>query len=438
MITQIQGKDVLAKKIAEATAKVGVIGLGYVGLPTAFYKAQKGFDVVGFDVSEEKVEKINRGINYIDDVDDEALRILVQEGKLKATDEFVEMGDMDVVLMCVPTPIDKYKNPDLSFVASAIEKAAPYMKKETLVLFESTTYPGTTEEIIVPVLEEQGFTVGEDVFVAYSPERVDPGNKNYGLHNTPKVVGGVTEECTALAAQFIGETAHPVSDVKVAEMSKVYENTFRYINMALANETAMICHEMGIDMWEVVDASKTKPYGFMPFYPGVGVGGHCIPVDPYYLTYKAKEYGKRTEMIELSGKINDSMKNFVFNRLVNLLNEQGKSLKESKVTVLGVAYKENIEDMRESPVIPFLEEIMGKTGEIHVVDPHVESFKAQGVTLYTTPYSDELIEESDIVVLTTAHAAFPYHAIADKARVVLDTKNAFSRYEIASNHIITL
>jgi len=427
--------NTLLDKIENRTATIGVIGLGYVGLPTAAHNVRKGYSVTGFDVSESKVESINQGKNYIKDVNDDDLYQMVKNGELRATNDFTFIKDMDVIVMCVPTPIDEYKNPDLSFVQSATEMIAPHVKKGTLVVFESTTYPGTTEEIIVPVLEREGHVIGEEVFVAYSPERVDPGNEKFGLSNTPKVVGGITTHCTELAGAYVGETAQLVSDVKVAEMSKVYENTFRYINMALVNETAKICHKMGIDIWEVVEASKSKPYGFMPFYPGVGVGGHCIPVDPYYLTYKAKEYGEKTEMIELSGKINDSMRDFVFYRIMELLNEQGKSLKDSRVTVLGVAYKEDIDDVRESPVIPFLEKLTAHCSNVNVIDPYVQQFRVNGEQYSPVEYDRTIIEESDIVVLATSHQTFNYGEIADHASIVLDTKNGFAKQGINAPHI---
>ncbi|PGK51390.1 UDP-N-acetyl-D-glucosamine dehydrogenase [Priestia megaterium] len=427
--------NTLHSKIDNRTANIGVIGLGYVGLPTAVHNVRKGYNVTGFDVSDTKVESINQGKNYIKNVNDEDLYQMVKNNELRATNDFTHIQDMDVIVMCVPTPIDEYKNPDLSFVQNATEMIAPHVKKGTLVVFESTTYPGTTEEIIVPILEQQNHVIGEEVFVAYSPERVDPGNEKYGLTNTPKVVGGITAKCTELAGAYVGETAQLVSDVKVAEMSKVYENTFRYINMALVNETAKICHKMGIDIWEVVEASKTKPYGFMPFYPGVGVGGHCIPVDPYYLTYKAKEYGEKTEMIELSGRINDSMRDFVFYRIMELLNEQGKSLKDSHVVVLGVAYKEDIDDVRESPVIPFLEKLTAHCSNVSVIDPYVQKFSVNGEQYRPVEYNRSIIAESDIVVLATSHQSFNYREIANHASVVLDTKNGFAKQDIVAPHI---
>ena len=420
-------KRSLQKKIEEKTAVVGIVGLGYVGLPTAFHKAADGYKVIGFDVTKDKVEKVNKGQNYINDINDQAFTSLVlEEKKLSATTDFAKMEEVDVALICVPTPINEYKQPDLSFVESAAKALAPYAHKGMLVILESTTYPGTTNELLVPIFEEKGFTIGKDFFLAYSPERIDPGNKQFNLKNTAKIVGGVTKNCTALAAKFIGETAYKVSSPEVAEMSKVYENTFRWINIGFANETAKLCDKMGIDIWEVINASKTKPYGFMAFYPGPGVGGHCIPVDPYYLTYKAKEIKESTKMIELAGEVNDSMADEVINRAMRILNKDRKAINGSKITILGVTYKKDIDDLRESPVLPILEKLSDAGANLSIVDPNVSKVKVNGKETIVQKYSDTLMANSDLVILTTEHTNFDYQAIATHAPVIFDTKNAFN------------
>jgi len=410
----------LKRKIETKQANVGVVGLGYVGLPTAVEKAREGFQVMGFDVSVEKVEKINAGINYIPDIEDSVLRELVEDERLSASVDFQQLNRMDVVLICVPTPIDEHKQPMLGFVESAAKAISRNVKKGTIVLLESTTYPGTTDEIVVPLFEEKGFKIGEDLFIGYTPERIDPGNKHYGLSNTPKIVGGITEACTEIGAMVVGKTAYKVSSAKIAEMSKVFENTFRFINIALVNETASICEKLGIDTWEMIQASGTKPYGFMPFQPGPGIGGHCIPVDPYYLTYKAKAMGQETKMIELAGSINDSMANYVVTRMMKMLNEEGKAMKGSKIAVLGLAYKKDINDLRESPVLPIVKELKENGAQLTLMDPYITKY-GEEIALY----SAKEVEEADIVLLATDHSVFPYEEIAEKAKMIFDTRNAF-------------
>lgn len=422
----------LSDKIHTKSAAVGIIGLGYVGLPTALHKAAEGYPVTGFDVSSDKVDSLNAGSSYIEDIESSFLASLVQSGKLKATTNFRSLSEMDVVVICVPTPINQYKEPDLSFVRSASASIAQHISENTLILLESTTYPGTTEEILVPELLAAGFRPGEDVFVSYSPERVDPGNQHYGVENTPKVVGGYSNKCLQLATQFIGPIAYPVSSLKVAEMAKVFENSFRYINLGFVNEMTTLAHRMKIDIWEVIEASSTKPYGFMKFTPGIGVGGHCIPVDPYYLTYKAREYGERTKMIELAGELNDGMTDYTYYRMMELLNDCGKVLSASAVVVLGVSYKEDIGDVRESPVLPLIEKIALKTPSLTVVDPWVDEFRVHGFSYEPSALTEELLKEADIVVLGTAHSDFPYDLIATNSSLILDTKNAFAKRDIYS------
>lgn len=421
-------RDELLEKINNKTAKVGVVGLGYVGLPLAVEKANAGYQTTGFDVQEKKVEMVNRGENYIGDVVDEELKDLVKEGILKATTDFSFIKDVDTVCICVPTPLDLYKQPDLSYVVKSTTDVAKYLHRGMLVVLESTTYPGTTEEVLKPILEkESGLKCGEDFFLAFSPERVDPGNKQFNTKNTPKVVGGCTEECTEVAAALyenvLEGSIHKVSSPAVAEMEKILENTFRNINIGLANEMAILCNRMGIDVWEVIDAAKTKPYGFMAFYPGPGIGGHCIPLDPYYLEWKAKEYDYHTRLIETSGEINDSMPDFVLENIMKVLNKDKKALNGSKVLVMGLAYKNDIDDYRESPAFKVIELLEKNGAEVIVNDPHCELAKYNGKTYRSVDWK-EVIDDSDIVVITTAHAAYPYEEIVARAKAVYDTRNA--------------
>jgi UDP-N-acetyl-D-glucosamine dehydrogenase len=418
-------KKYLYHKIVHKTARIGVIGLGYVGLPTAFEKAEEGYGVIGFDVSDLKVKQVNNGANYINDIDDTKFNELTKvRKKLSATSDFSQLSQVDIVLICVPTPIDEYKQPDLSFVRSAAESIADHLHPGMLVILESTTYPGTTEEIMLPLFEEKGYMAGEDIFVAYSPERIDPGNRQFGIKNTPKIVGGVTEDCTSLAAEFIGEVSYPVSSVKVAEMAKVYENTFRFINIAFANEMAVLGEKMDIDIWEVIEASGTKPYGFMKFFPGPGVGGHCIPVDPYYLTYKAKELNQNTKLIEIAGEINNRMSEVVINRAMKSLNEHGKAINGSKVVVLGVAYKKDISDMRESPILPILDELTKVNADVTVCDPFVDQVPVNNEIRSTEKYSKQILQDADLVIIGTDHTCFDYEKILKESKIVLDTRNA--------------
>lgn len=420
-------KDELLKKIKDKTAKVGVVGLGYVGLPLAVEKANAGYQTIGFDVQDEKIDMVNNGINYIGDVVDAELKELTKKGLLKATTDFSFIKDVDTVCICVPTPLDLYKQPDLSYVVNSTKDVAKYMHKGMIIILESTTYPGTTEEVLKPILEAGGLKCGEDFFLAFSPERVDPGNKSYNTKNTPKVVGGCTAECTEIAAALYenvleGEI-HKVSSPAVAEMEKILENTFRNINIGLANEMAILCNRMGIDIWEVIDAAKTKPYGFMPFYPGPGLGGHCIPLDPFYLEWKAKEYDYHTKLIETAGVINDSMPDFVLENIMKILNKHKKPLNGSKVLVMGLAYKNDIDDYRESPAFKVIELLEKNGADVIVNDPCCAEAKYKGKKYYSVDWT-EVIDESDIVVITTAHSAYDYEKIASRAKVIYDTRNA--------------
>lgn len=420
-------KQQLLEKINNKTAKVGVVGLGYVGLPLAVEKANAGYQTIGFDVQDAKVNMVNEGKNYIGDVVDETLKKLVEAKTLQATTDFSFVKDVDTICICVPTPLDLYKQPDLSYVVSSTKSVAQYLHKGMLVILESTTYPGTTEEILKPILEEGGLKCGEDFFLAFSPERVDPGNKDFNTKNTPKVVGGCTEECTEVAAalyrNILEGDIHTVSSPAVAEMEKILENTFRNINIGLANEMAILCNRMGIDVWEVIDAAKTKPYGFMPFYPGPGLGGHCIPLDPFYLEWKAKEYDYHTRLIETSGEINDSMPEFVLDNVMKILNKNKKALNGAKVLLLGVAYKNDIDDYRESPAFKVIELLEKNGADLKVNDPYCPTSKYKG-KVYNSVDWQEVIDDADIVIITTNHGCYDYESIVARAEVVYDTRNA--------------
>lgn len=428
MITETRVKSTLFEKIRDKTAVIGVIGLGYVGLPLAVEKAKSGYRVIGFDIQQKRVDWINQGINYIGDVVDAELSDLTRKGIIRATTDYSLIKEVDAVAICVPTPLDQYQQPDTSYVESSAKSIAEYLHKDMLIVLESTTYPGTTEEVIKPILEQTGLKVGKDFYLAYSPERIDPGNKLFNTKNTPKVVGGVTPQCTKIAAMLYrsvleGEV-HEVSSPAVAEMEKILENTFRNINIGLANEMAILCHRMGIDVWEVIDAAKTKPYGFMAFYPGPGLGGHCIPIDPYYLTWKAREFNYHTRLIEISGEINQAMPDFIIERIMVILNRFEKALNGSHVVVLGAAYKKDIDDVRESPVFPILERLKKNQAKITVVDPHVKSFRFEDQIIETEELSQELLESADLALIVTDHSAFDYQLIADHAVAIFDTRNA--------------
>lgn len=428
----------LLEKIENKTATIGVVGLGYVGLPLALEKAKAGYHVIGFDVQQEKVKMVNEGTNYIGDIVEEELSEMVNSGHLRATDDYSKIGEVDTVAICVPTPLDQHMQPDTSYVENSSKEIAKYLHKGMLVVLESTTYPGTTEEIVKPILESSGLKCGTDFFVAYSPERVDPGNKVYNTKNTPKVVGGITEVCNKIASSLYrnvleGEV-YEVSSPAIAEMEKIYENTFRHINIALANEMSILCNKMGIDVWEVINAAKTKPYGFMAFYPGPGLGGHCIPIDPFYLTWKAREYKYHTRLIELAGEINNSMPEIVVDRSMKILNEKEKSLKGSKVLVLGVAYKKDIDDVRESPVLEILKGLDDAGANWNVCDPYVIEFKVNGKVTQTVSLTEELVSDADLVLLTTDHSDFDYHMIAEAAEAIFDTRNAFKDLSSSKIH----
>ncbi len=429
----------LKEKILNKTATLGVCGLGYVGLPLAVEKAKAGYKVIGFDVQKEKVELVNSGKNYIGDVVDSDLEKLVKNGMLKATENFEEVATCDCVCICVPTPLDIHQEPDITYVKSSTESVAKYLHKDMLVVLESTTYPGTTEELLKPILEKaSGLKCGVDFYLAFSPERVDPGNLVYKTKNTPKVVGGCTSTCTDIAATMyeciLEAPIHRVSSPAIAEMEKILENTYRNINIGLVNELARLCHKMNISIWEVIDAAKSKPYGFQAFYPGPGLGGHCIPLDPYYLTWKAREYGFHTTLIENSMVINDSQPTYVVERAMHILNEYKKAINGAKVLVLGVAYKQDIDDYRESPAIRVIEELKKVGADIKYYDPYISKFKDGKLTMEgEKELTKSLIESSDIVIITTAHTNVDYKFVCDNAKIVFDTKNVTKEISIKKN-----
>ncbi len=416
----------LEEKLRARTAKVGVAGLGYVGLPLAVEFARAGFHVTGIDVSETKVGRLRAGDSYVADVASEVLAPLVAEGKLRATTDYGVVAELDTINICVPTPLRKTRDPDMSFVVAACDKIAGHLHPGMLVILESTTYPGTTEELLRPMLERSGLQAGRDFFLCFSPERVDPGNKIYQTANIPKVVGGITPACTAMGTRFYSQAIHsvvPVSSTQVAEMVKLLENTFRMINIGLVNELAIMCDHMGIDVWEVIEAAATKPFGFMPFYPGPGLGGHCIPVDPFYLSWKTKQAGLEARFIELAGYINSQMPHFVVTKVQNALNERSKPLRGSHIHILGVAYKRDVDDTRESPALDVIHLLKRHGARVTYSDPHVPELHAEGIELRSEP-EQERVGEADCVVIITDHSAFDYSAVVEQARLIVDTRNA--------------
>lgn len=431
--------EALTEKIRTRSARSAVIGLGYVGLPLAVEMAQAGFTTMGLDLSAEKVQSINRGKNYIKDIQDEVVTALVGSQKLKASVDFEVLRECDCISICVPTPLGKGKNPDMSFILSAVQEVKKYLHKGQIIILESTTYPGTTEELVLPLLEETGLTVGKDFFLAFSPERIDPGNPVYGLKNTPKIVGGVTPACTEMARHFYQafiETVIPVSTARSAEMVKLLENTFRAINIGLANEVAIMCHHLGIDTWEIVDAAASKPFGFMPFYPGPGLGGHCIPVDPHYLLWKMKSMNYDAKFIQLADEINSSMPRLVVQKIADGLNEQRKAMKGSRLLVLGVAYKKDIDDCRESPALDVIELLMKRGAEVDYHDPFVPSIRLGTHTLHSIKLSD--VSKYDCVALLTNHSCFKIEPLVEQCALFMDTRNATKGIPNLSGKIIKI
>lgn len=422
----------LEQRLADGTAVFGVVGLGYVGLPLANEMAKAGHRVIGLDITQGKVDEVNAGRSYIPDVPTAELAPLVEAGLIEATTDFTRAAECHAIAICVPTPLDKMKEPDVSYMVAASESIAPHLTPGVLVTLESTTYPGTTEEIVQPILEAHGLKVGETLHLAFSPERVDPGNPVYQTKNTPKVVGGVTESCTAAAVAFYEsflDTVVPVSTTRAAEMTKLLENIFRCVNIALVNELLVLSDRMNIDIWEVVDAAKTKPFGFMPFYPGPGLGGHCIPIDPFYLSWKAREFDFHTEFIEIASKVNENMPYYVVQRLYRALNTQHKSLKGSRVLMLGAAYKNDIDDMRESPAIKIASLVQAEGADLVYHDPFVPVFDEHGVKVPSVDLTPEEIEKADVVLIVTNHRSVDYGLVAQHAKLVLDTRNAMRDHD---------
>ena len=417
----------LSRRIENRTAHLAVIGLGYVGLPLAIEFAEAGFRVSGIDIDEGRVGAIQKGRSYIQDVPTSEVRDLRRAGRLTATTDFSVLRHVDAVNVCVPTPLSKHRDPDVSYVVSAAEQVAKHLHPGMLVILESTTYPGTTDELILPLLQKTGMKVGRDFFLAFSPERVDPGNPKFNTRNIPKVVGGVTKACTDVAVKLYRqrlENVVPVSSPQVAEMVKLLENTFRSVNIGLVNELALMCARLKIDVWEVIRAAATKPFGFMPFYPGPGLGGHCIPIDPFYLSWKARASGFEARFIELAGNVNSQMPEHVVNLVAEGLNRRGKPVRGSRVLVLGVAYKADIDDTRESPSLDIMETLRERGARIEYSDPYVPALEFAGRRLRSVPLSAAQLRRFDCVIIATAHKSFSYPTVLRNARLVVDTRNA--------------
>ena len=427
-------KQQLEKSIADKTARIGVIGLGYVGLPLIVEFGLKGFEGIGFEVDARKADEINAGRSYIVDVPDENVKKCVDSGKLTATTDFSKLADCDVIIICVPTPLRKTKDPDMSYIIAAGEEIQKYMRRGQLVILESTTYPGTTDEVLQPMFEEKGFKLDEDFLLAFSPERVDPGNPQFQTHNIPKVVGGVGKDSTDVASLLYSQivnNVHSVSSARVAEACKLWENTFRAINIGMANEMAKVCNALGIDSWEVVRAAATKPFGFMAFYPGPGIGGHCIPLDPHYLSWKARQHGFDSQFITLAEQINSSMPKYVAGLVRDALNEAEKSVKGANILILGVAYKKDIDDMRESPALSVIDLLRSRGAKVSYHDPFVPEVTfdhaytiGAGDPLYNTQLTDDLVKNSDCIVICTDHSGIDYKRVCELAPLIVDTRNA--------------
>jgi UDP-N-acetyl-D-glucosamine dehydrogenase len=433
--------ETLKRRIETRAARVAVVGMGYVGLSLAVELARAGLTVRGVDTDLERVSRLNRGESYLVDGAGDALASLVAAGRLFATTAFDGVGEVDALIICVPTPLRKSKDPDMSFILSAVENLLPHLRPGQLMVLESTTYPGTTEEVIQPEIEARGLVIGTDFFLAFSPERVDPGNQQFTTANIPKVVGGVTRACTELAATLYGLVTSrvvPVSSPKVAETAKLLENTFRSVNIALANELAVACRRIGIDPWEVIDAAATKPFGFMPFYPGPGIGGHCIPVDPLYLSWKIRLSGHEAQFIALADQVNRSMPEHVVTLVADALNDRGRAVKGSAILVLGVTYKPDVNDIRESPALEIIETLVGKGAHVSYADPYVPQLSAAGLKLAAVPASPETLAAADCVLVLTHHTGFDWAMVAERAALVVDTRNALKVHRHGRPSIVTL
>jgi UDP-N-acetyl-D-glucosamine dehydrogenase len=431
-------KQQLIDKLSNKTATIGIIGLGYVGLPLAVAFAEVGFNVIGLDLSTEKVATLNGAESYIPDIPTSQLAPLVKAGKLRATTSYADLHAVDALSICVPTPLTKTKDPDMSFVISASDSITEIAHPGMLIVLESTTYPGTTDEITVPRLKAKGFEPGEDVFIAFSPERIDPANKKWHVRNTPKVIGGVTESCQEVSCLYYGtivDTVVPVSSPTAAEMVKLLENTFRAVNIGLVNEVALMCDKLGVDVWEVIRAASSKPFGFMPFYPGPGLGGHCIPIDPLYLSWKLKTLNYTSRFIELASEINTAMPEYVIEKVTNALNDESKAVRGSKIAVLGVAYKRDVDDVRESPALDIIQLLEGKGAKVSYHDPFVASIRLEHERrMETTALTEEWLKTADCVVIVTDHTNFDYAWVVANSHLIVDTRNALGQFKRMNNN----
>ena len=431
-----------SKKLETKDVRFGVVGLGYVGLPLAVEFANENFKVTGIDIDESKVNKLKNGKNYISDVNDDELKRAVKNGYIKATTDFSVIKDLDFISICVPTPLNKLKDPDMSFIQNSMTEITKYLHKDLIIVLESTTYPGTTKEFLLPILEKTGLKVGKDIYLAFSPERVDPGNKIYKTKNTPKVLGGITSKCTEYSKKVydqVFDKVVPVSSAETAEMTKLLENTFRMINIGLVNEMAMVCDKLGVDVWEVIDAAATKPFGFMKFYPGPGLGGHCIPIDPHYLSWKMKSLNYKIRFIDLAAEINTAMPEYVIQNVLNGLNHHKKSINGSSVLLIGMAYKKNIEDLRESPSIDIYNLLVEKGAKVNYHDPYCPIVKVDGNSeLKSKKLTEKLLQNSDVVVITTDHSNIDYQFIVDNAKLVVDTRNVTKKLKHTKNEVLKL
>jgi len=441
MVDQGSIQEQLLTLIRSREARVGVIGLGYVGLPLAVEFARAGFNVTGIELRPDKVQSVNAGTSYISDVSDDILAPLVATGHLSARQDFDVLSDLDAISICVPTPLSKSRAPDISHIISATEEIARHHRQGQLIVLESTTYPGTTEEIIAPRLLDNGLAIGQDVFLAFSPERVDPGNQAYRIHNTPKVIGGLTPACLELATALYGtiiDTIVPVSSTAAAEMTKLLENTFRAVNIGLVNEIAIMCDKLGIDAWEVIDAAATKPFGFMRFLPGPGLGGHCIPIDPHYLSWKLRTLNYTARFIELAGEVNASMPHYVVDKITAALNERAKPIKNSSILILGVAYKKDVEDTRESPALDIARLLLEREANLSYHDPHVPLLNLDSETLTSVDLNDNLLKSSDCVVIVADHSEYDWAWIASQSNLIVDTRNALKEVRDPKATIVKL
>ena len=425
------GQD-LIEKIQAKQARIGIIGLGYVGLPLAIEFAEAGYNVLGIDKDVNKIKMLNEGNSYIADIDSDVVSTLVEQDRLQVTVDFEQISDLDAISICVPTPLRKTRDPDMSYVVDAAEEISEHLKTNTLIILESTTYPGTTAEVVLPIMLRNGHSVGEDIFLAYSPERIDPANKIYGVRNTPKVIGGITKECVNVAKALYGNVVDSivkVSSTQAAEMVKLLENTFRAVNIGLINEITIMCDKLGIDVWEVIAAAETKPFGYMPFYPGPGLGGHCIPIDPLYLSWKLKSLNFNARFIELADEINTNMPRYVVRKVAESLNEDSKPVRNSNVLVLGVAYKPNVDDIRESPALDIIELLKQQGAHVVYHDPHVPEIQFEKFDMTAVNYDSVVLESVDCVIIVTDHSYYDWSDVLDHAKLVVDTRNATNGLE---------